>query len=210
MSSTGSWDEPPGKLGIPQCCKPLPSVIKMKFNQHRRVNSVPIFKSPSPSPVSSPISKEPDTRSLTSSPRIQRRDGMSSSSSQDSSFDQSHAARGLKLLLLEDIEAMRSEMQSKVAELSGTLIKEFQYRGDADHSREVKTAFVAALRAAEEKKSKGQLSSKQMEWLPLHNREHSNVCPSTEVLVLLTQVLLALAGNTPHLADLIKHYKSLQ
>lgn len=210
MSSNGSWDEPPGKLGIPQCCKPLPSVIKMKFNQHRRVNSVPIFKSPSPSRISSPISKEPDTRSLTSSPRVQRKDGMSSSSSQDSSFDQSHAARGLQLLQQEDIEAMRSEMQSRVAELSGTLIKEFQYRGDADHSREVKTAFVAALRAAEEKKSKGQLSSKQMDWLPLHSKENSNVCPTTEVLVLLTQVLLALAGNTPHQADLIKHYKSLQ
>ena len=36
-------------------------------------------------------------------------------------------------------------------------------------------------------KSKGQLSSKQMDWLPLHSKENSNVCPTTEVLVLLTQ-----------------------
>ena len=38
-----------------------------------------------------------------------------------------------------------------MSELSATLIKEFQYRGDADHSKEVKKAFVSAFLAAEEK-----------------------------------------------------------
>ena len=38
-----------------------------------------------------------------------------------------------------------------MSELSASLILEFQYRGDADHSKEVKKAFVSAFLTAEEK-----------------------------------------------------------
>ena len=41
--------------------------------------------------------------------------------------------------------------QTRVGELSATLIKEFQYRGEADHSKEVRKAFVSAFLTAEEK-----------------------------------------------------------
>lgn len=46
---------------------------------------------------------------------------------------------------------MRHEMKCRVSELSASLITEFQYRGDADHSKEVKKAFVSAFITAEEK-----------------------------------------------------------
>ncbi|KAL5269123.1 hypothetical protein ACHWQZ_G002825 [Mnemiopsis leidyi] len=176
----------------------LTSLIHRKLTSHRRTQSSPI-------PTVKPAS--PGTRSLTNSPSIAVRSMTKSSSLEcplsPSSFDETHAGRGLSLLELSDIQTMRHEMKSRVSELSATLITEFQYRGDADHSKEVKKAFVSAFLTAEEKKSKGQLSSKQKALLPIVCNEY---CPSTEILVLLTQLLNGLINDTPHTAELLKHY----
>jgi len=174
------------------------SRIQQKLTSHRRTHSLPM-------PVVQPVS--PGTRSLTSSPSTAIRTITKSNSLESplspSSFDETHAGRGLSLLQLPDIQTMRHEMKSRVSELSATLIKEFQYRGDADHSKEVKKAFVSAFLAAEEKKSKGQLSSRQKNLLPIFCNEE---IPPTEILVLLTQLLNGFLNDSPHTAELLKHY----
>jgi len=118
-------------------------------------------------------------------------------------FDEGHASRALGMLEMEDILTMRQEMKTRVSELSGTLISEFLYRGDADHAKEVKKAFSSALLMAEEKKSRGQIVSKQLNLLPI---PFTDPCPPTEILVLLTQLLNAIVDDTVHSTDLMKHY----